>query len=420
MKNDEQIKRFPLKVLLGFLLITEFLFFVGPLKYNIPSTIKLLFFLLIVNVFFYKGYINGVKKYNCSSCEKVEIPYKLLCICIIISLCLIPIRLFSLWHISPLSPIHIISHLINSIKDPSDFYYERQFFAFSYLDYVLIYITPVITYLTISLIVYWWERMTIWWRFLSLWILIWELLLPIGVGVRKGIMDLGLTLFFLYVAKKPYMLFNILKYKRYVSIGVILVVLFLYYFIYSNLSRYGVDEVDSILYDSNIFIIKDSYKDLINPTLLAVICFVETYLCQGYYALGNALCSEFVFSYGFGSSWFGYSLMNMFDINILPYTYIGKLEYIGIDPIINWHSIYTWLASDYTFYGVPLFMYFVGNFLSITWLDTLYCKNIYAPPTFMFFTIMVFYSFANNQVYSFAFIPFHLIFFLWLFTRLKK
>lgn len=418
--KNKQITDFPLRILLTFLIFTELLFFLGPIDYNIPKVWKLFIFFFVVNITFYVGYKRGVDKYNFDHVIATNIcSLRFLHFFILASLILIPLRILSLWTVSSLSPVAIVSHIITSIVNPGAVYADKLDLNSGVSTYLCILFSPVV-YIALSLIVCLWDRLRGFWLFLASFLLLWELLLPIGQGVRKGIIDIGIIVIFLFIAKKPTRLIDLKRQKSYILLIILFVVSFLYYFIYSNLARYGVEDASILVENSTLFKIKDSYRYSCDPIFLAVICSVESYLCQGYYALGNALCSDFTFSYGVGSSWFGINMMTRLGIDILPFTYVGQLEKIGIDPTINWHSIYTWLASDYTFWGVPIFTYFMGNFLSITWLDTLTKRNVMAPSLFILFALMTFYSFANNQVFSLSFIAFTCIFLVWIITRNKR
>lgn len=417
---NKHITDFPLRILLTFLVFTEVLFFFGPIDYYIPVPWTLIVFFFVVNITFYIGYKRGIHKYSFDYAVATNLcSLRFLHIFILASLVLIPLRISSLWAVSSLSPVAVGSHIINSIVNPGAVYADKLDLNSGAATYLCIIFSPVV-YIALSLIVFLWDRLHGIWKFLASFLLLWELLLPIGQGVRKGIIDIGIIVIFLFIARKPTILIDLKKQKSYLLLIILFVASFIYYFIYSNLARYGIEDASILVENSTLFNIKDSYRYSSDPIFLAVVCSIESYLCQGYYALGNALCSDFTFSYGVGSSWFGVNMMTRLGIDVLPYTYVGQLERIGIDPTINWHSIYTWLASDYTFWGVPIFTYFMGNFLSITWLDTLTRRNVMAPSLFILFALMTFYSFANNQVFSLSFVAFTCIFLVWIFTRNKR
>jgi hypothetical protein len=64
----------------------------------------------------------------------------------------------------------------------------------------------------------------------------------------------------------------------------------------------------------------------------------------------------------------------------------------------QWHTLYTWLASDVTFVGVPLIIFLMGRILAQSWIDAVAKASPYAVVLFALLTIAVFYASANNQV----------------------
>lgn len=410
---NKRLYNFPLNTLLTFLVFTEVLFFIGPLDYIVPSNFQLFFFFITVNIAFYLGYKKGIASYRIKDSHTFSL--KFVQICIIVSLFLLPLRIDALWGINGFSPIAVYSHLRSSLVNPALVYSSKLELVSGVTTYLTIVLSPII-YLSISLCITEFKKLKGIWKFCAIIIIVSEVLLPIGQGVRKGVLDIILTLVFLSIAKNP-LLLSFKRYWRYYLFLVLVIFLFLFYFIYSNMSRYGVNDMSVLLNEGSAFSnIKDEYRDL-NPLVLVPISSIESYLCQGYIALGYALDSDFTFTFGVGSSWFGLNLMNRLGVEVLPYTYVGQLEKIGIDPMINWHSIYTWLATDLTFWGVPLFIYLMGYYLSTSWLDTIYKRNIYSAGILVLFIIMTFYSFANNQVFSLSFIAFIVLFSLWKINR---
>lgn len=428
LENDffcNKIKYFPIKILLFFLVFTELLYAFGPLIYKNSSSYTLYVFFFIVNISLYLGYKSGIKYYiERPKSKKRRIKYlQLLKILIWFSFFMIFVRMIALWDIKNLSPIAIISHLINSITAPGDVYESKLSIQSGVAAYFSILMSPL-TFMTIPIAIYNRNKLSKFYQlFLSL-LCVLELSIWVGQGVRKGIIDLFLIICFMMLATKPWIIINLKKYKSIMIFAIIFVFIFVYYFLYSNLHRYGLNNPEDLVLKSTIFEIKDFYKNQVSALLLMIICSIESYLCQGYDALSYALDSDFTYSYGLGSSWFGLNLSNRLGLDIASHTYVFQLEKThGIDPMINWHSIYTWLASDFTFIGVPVFVFFVGYLLATTWLDTLLERSFYAPAIFMLFVIMTFYFFANNQIFSLQFIAFFAIFILWLNDRgiyLKK
>lgn len=411
-----KVLMFPIRFFLCFLIFTEFLFFVGPIDFKIPSPVLLIIFFLATNIALYKGYKSGLKYYSFGQkniLTNFNYKYTLQSIIVIALLMLIP-RLMSAWGVSIITPGVIIEKVTSGLNSPMEVYAEKLESETGTLSYFNMLMAPI-TFMAIPLGVFYWKNISAFFKVIVLFIICMEIFIWIGVGTRKGILDLFLILFFVLISKTTGFIDNLSKYKKYFFAGSFVLVLFLYYFIYSNLSRYSVDNLGDLesLLDMKI---KPVYIEYVPTSVYMIIYSIEGYLCQGYYALGNAFFSDFCFSFGLGSSWFTVNLVEKFGIDILPYTYQGALEReLGIDPMINWHSIYVWLANDFTFLGVPFIIYLVGKYFAKLWLDTITSRSFYAPALFSLFVLMIFYFFANNQVFSFSFIPFVVLFILWKF-----
>lgn len=412
LKGQKQLLNLPLKLLLSFLIITEVLFFIGPIIYDINSEWKIGIYLFLNNTALALGYNCGKKRYVYRDDSK---PYsiKTLHIYIVLYLLIIPIRIHALWGISPLSLSGILNQIMVGLQNPGEVYSAKLELVSGLTAYLNIILSPL-TYIAIARVILERKNLKGVWLCFGGMVILWEFLIPIGQGVRKGVLDLLLMLIFLCVASNQGLVIDKLKRRKVFVFALIVGCAFISYFIYSNMSRYNIDDISILLNENGIYSdIRTSYYNNLNPYLVAGLCSIEGYLCQGYYALSKALELPFTYTFGMGSSWFGLNLLNRFGIRLLPFTYVGQLEKLGIDPMINWHSIYTWLASDFTFVGVPIFIFFMGFFLSTTWLDVLTKRSVYAAPMFILFAIMTFYSFANNQVFSLSFIAFIVIFLLW-------
>ncbi len=141
-------------------------------------------------------------------------------------------------------------------------------------------------------------------------------------------------------------------------------------------------------------VVPDSFK----PTMV----YMTSYLTQGYYALSLALNEPFTPMYGIGNSMF---LMDNFKkilgTDFFQYTYQTKLDYLGWDPLVNWHSIYVWLANDISFYGILPLLYFLGKFFGKISIDTINNKNPIACAIFCLLLVMFFYFPLNYQILSY-------------------
>lgn len=124
----------------------------------------------------------------------------------------------------------------------------------------------------------------------------------------------------------------------------------------------------------------------------------SSYLTQGYYGMSQALTLDWVPMYGVGNSMFLVDIIsnNFYDID--QFTYQVRLEPYGWDSDTNWHSMYTWLANDVSFYGVVLVMLVIGLFFGMMFKDALLTKNPFARASIFFYILLLLFIPCNNQI----------------------
>ncbi len=124
----------------------------------------------------------------------------------------------------------------------------------------------------------------------------------------------------------------------------------------------------------------------------------SSYLTQGYYGMSMALGEEWTPMFGIGNSMFLVNLISGNISDVDQFTYQVKLEKYGWDSDVRWHSIYTWLANDVSFYGVILVMLLIGMLFGMMFLDAIKFKNPFARASVFFFILMMLFIPCNNQV----------------------
>lgn len=147
----------------------------------------------------------------------------------------------------------------------------------------------------------------------------------------------------------------------------------------------------------------------------------SSYLTQGYYGMSLALDKCWTPMFGFGSSMFIIDLIskNFFDID--QYTYQVKLE-PAWDSDVRWHSMYTWIANDVSFYGVVVVMFVFGLLFGMMFKDAVVNRNPLAKASMFFFILMLVFIPCNHQIAqsSITWFPFWLLCILWLIVKPKQ
>ncbi len=141
------------------------------------------------------------------------------------------------------------------------------------------------------------------------------------------------------------------------------------------------------------------YRDL-PPIIISAIGSLTGYLSQGYYGLSLALQHDFVPTWGLGHSPIVGSLYRMQggDAAYLNSTYIERLNQDAWSSDSHWSTAATWLASDVSFWGVPIILAFIGYLWGRSWVDAVYGVNDKAAVFFCVIMMMIFYFPANNQM----------------------
>ena len=138
---------------------------------------------------------------------------------------------------------------------------------------------------------------------------------------------------------------------------------------------------------------------------MPLVVFVERgalYLTQGYYALALALDLPWQPTWGAGHSFFVLDNAAEWFPGLRSKPYPMRLEAWGWDAYRSWSSFYPWVASDLSFGGTLILMFFIGAGAGASWRDTLAASSPFAVAAFACFLIVILYLPANNQMLQFG------------------
>jgi hypothetical protein len=148
------------------------------------------------------------------------------------------------------------------------------------------------------------------------------------------------------------------------------------------------------------------------PTYVLVV----SYLGQGYYHTCFAFDLDFRSTGMLGNNPALISLASLFGVDVWDDTYMHRLQRKSIDEYGVWHSAYTWFASDVSFYGVPILMFFLGYFFGFSWAQGLQ-GDFLSRLVFIMFGNVLLFLFANNTYLASVFYAFMFFVPLWVLTR---
>lgn len=143
------------------------------------------------------------------------------------------------------------------------------------------------------------------------------------------------------------------------------------------------------------------------------------YMSHGYVGLGHALDQPFVFT---GGRTMFYGLTRVFGSGLSPDSYPARTqEATGWSADQLWSTAAPWLASDLTFWGVPLLLLLIGMWSSRVWARACSGHNPYALLILGQIAVGVFFFPANNHLFqSFGNASGFLIILLMYWTSLRR
>ena len=129
-----------------------------------------------------------------------------------------------------------------------------------------------------------------------------------------------------------------------------------------------------------------------------LLLFVFSYLTQGYVFMENIYALDFHWGGFFGNN----PAMQSIAADFLWFnpeigSYQMQMEKFGVDPYINWHSCYLWLANDFTLLLVPFVIFFIAKFASSALMMFRINQDVFSGIVFVILANMLLFMFANNN-----------------------
>lgn len=128
------------------------------------------------------------------------------------------------------------------------------------------------------------------------------------------------------------------------------------------------------------------------------------YLSHGYYGLALCLKLPFVWTMGLGSSFVIRDLAGRYfgtESLVANMTYPERMEAVdGWGAYSQWHTIFPWLASDFTFVGAFVVLAIVTYIYAVSWKEAILQENWISIIMISFLNILFIYVPANNQLFQ--------------------
>jgi energy-converting hydrogenase Eha subunit E len=384
---------FPIIFLLSWLGLTIFIFIFGPYKYKITHSFVFYSYLLAVHIALLLGYLRGQRSYGRGFQIKIDY-YRFVKISIIISFSYFILKLI-------LTFGGDLRHFSETFKNASKTYLSssvRHSNIFSYLDIIF---TPI-SLIAITNAIFSYKNLGRRYRYSVFILILFSIASAIGSATRSGIVQtliISMAAFSLGVYKKNI----ILKYYHKVLIFVFGATLVIGFLIYSSLltNTRGGRIVNNPLTKEPPR--KDFFLTRVtSPELHPLINNVSFYISHSYYRLNKAMNLPFK-GLGFGLS-NSYFIMDNIE-SLTGWSGLKNISYgvrldkgIGSGYGLYWSTFYTWIASDFTFPGTIIVVFFIGYFFSLALKDTLFSQNPLSVTVFCSFFYFIFHFAFNNPL----------------------
>lgn len=416
-KSFKENRLKPIKYILLFNVFTVFMLLIAPLNINYANLVAFLFLLGANFTFLYYGFKKGVNRKLVLSKHKYDVQQIIMFIFVFYIATLI-IRYGFILKVNPFNIGELISVISIGVAEPALGYqrtHNEQ--IVQYIPWFIFFVTSIFNQLFYFFGIILWQKLSKAFKVVYVLLFILEMIVWYGRGTNFGITVLILLLFF-----------NLLffqKNKKTKKIAFIVLPI-LSIFMFANLMEsrrdgYEIQSLEEFDFTNNGLNRESIVFDIVPTELVETYMYVMSYFTQGYYHTLIALDMDFEFTYFFGNNpnliLFGEMLLGE-EIN--KNTYVYRMNTYGVDPEINWHSAYTWIASDTTFFLMPLLFMFIGYLYGMSWKLSFVYNDLFSKVIFLVISIFLIFLFANNNFISSILYSFIFILPYWYLTRIYK
>lgn len=423
--NLLSLKNRPLTIIIGFNLFTLLVFFTAPVKWETDNLFLFLIFSLFCQIMIVMGYNRGYRKYknaDVSNSILFNLTDKRLNLIFLFYLFTILIQYAYILKFNWLDIKGMVDFLMIGIADPQIGYalsidtlrphtiHWTVYFFISIINQVFF----IIGFLK-------WNDLSRIKKYLFIFFVLIELFFWLGRGTNFGIICMITTFAFSSLDKLRSFKSKLKQTIIYSFFVLLLFFVSISVFTSNMKSRAGNNESDLKEFSFGFSEVNESHYMLtiIPQKLHSSYMYIVSYLSQGYYHTCLAFDLNFKSTYFLGNNPSLIELARLIHIDVWEDTYIYRLRNKGVDPLINWHSSYVWFASDFSFFGVPLLIYFIGFFYGVSWAYSLNNYDFLSKILFIIFGNMLLYLFANNTYLSNIFYSYIFLLPIWYFTRVK-
>lgn len=410
ISTERVILRQPLLIAQGYLLLTVLLYILGPTafqKVNLWFVLPLLMGYQIALSLGYNMKIGSAR--HSLAPDRIASHGAVLRrvrIATLVGLGSATLALFTYTEIASISPVSLWESVQESLSNPSQAYansFEMEHASGPVYSFLVL-LAPI-SWSATALAIAYFKEIGWFYRLASIGMIALEAIRWIALGRNKGVFDIGLivaTVLFIKYLQRRYQSLQVRGpskssrrgLMRVAIIGITILIVLLAYF--TNAVSTRGSGLQNQAMNGGQFLLG------ITPTWMhETIVYMTSYLTQGYYALSYAYAVPWQPTFGIGHSYF--VMLNVEEIiggTIFSTTYQARLSEFGIDPFVNWHTMYLWAANDLHWLGVLPLMVAVGWFFALVVEMAVVHRSAISYPLACLMSIFVVYIPANNQVFS--------------------
>lgn len=396
----------PIKYFMLYYILTFLIFITSDLAATLPNTITVIVFVSFSYISLYFGYWFGVKTKGNNYIIKSQTDKKKLANILII----IGAAYYIVWGVNQMVDFgaNSIGNVVANIMNPGESYKNKfDVFESRVLNSSVNRLTQILILLSffgsvfVILFVVYCNKLKLKTKLFGLFAIVIYLASFLYIGTQKGIGDVIIYImvgFSLFLASGN-KLKRATRIKIYSFIFAFIFILFIY-MIFTQSSRVSEFGQQTTLL----------YGDVSNSLMASIfgeqsaIGFYNaiSYPSHGYAGLAYNMTQDFQFSYGAGLSpaFESYRLQFFGGTSNLDLTYPFRTEVAtGWPAGMYWATAFPWFASDLSYFGVILFMFFIGFLFARTWIRAITHVDILSYALLGQLFILLLYLPANNQIF---------------------
>lgn len=392
-------KIIPLIIIQSFLSLVLYSFIYGPWPWPISDENPVFLYLTVCQLIIIIGYISSRHlKLVITPSRNFKFRKNQIFIVFILSLFLSFLTLYGRTGSFDLN-------VFNGISDLGEIYGSTLVGRNAWPEYVRM-LFSVSLFMFIPLGLYEFKNFNIILKFLFVISLFIHITIYIKMGTNKGLFDIIIFLPWIYLVSKLKKEQKI-SFQNIISKSFILSFIFLIaitFFTRTQLERKGSVGTKAVqnMGVGSLEAVQDKPDFLSEEYYLGYLAFTR-YLTHGYYAFSQSFEIEYENTFPFGSSMFLSRKVNsLFNTKyFVENGFPGKFDKkTGWSYHQQWHSIYSWLVSDFGLFGTLIILFILSRKLAKYWILSISGDNFVNLVKFLILIILFFYIPANNQIFQ--------------------